>query len=211
MNELVIIGAGSGGRLISEFIKQQENFKILGFLDDNKALQGKKVNGFKVIGTSANLKKFSGSGFVVSVGTKMKARGSLFKKAMAAGLIPVNLIHSSAVVDKTAVIGRGVIILPNCVVGPFSRIGDNSFVFSSCVIEHDCVLSENVYLSPAVSLAGNVRISRNTFLGIDSCVIEGIRIGSRVIVGAGSVVLKNVPDNSVVCGVPARFLRKNNE
>jgi len=211
MNEIVIIGAGSGGRLIAEFIKQQENFKILGFLDDNKALQGRMVSGFKILGTSANLKKFSNSGFVVSVGTNMKARALLFKKALGAKLIPVNLIHSSAVIDKTAMIGSGVIILANCVVGSFSRIGDNSFIFSSCVIEHDCVLSENVYLSPAVSLAGNVRIGTNTFLGINSCVIEGLKIGSNVIVGAGSVVLKNVANNSVVVGVPARFLRKNND
>jgi len=210
MNELLIIGAGSGGRLIAEFIKQQENFKILGFLDDDKALQGRKVNGLKVIGTSLNLKKFSSSSFVVSVGKNMKARESLFKKAVGAGLIPVNLIHSSAVVDKTATIGRGVIILANSVIGPFSRIGDNSFIFSACVIEHDCALSDNVYLSPAVSLAGNVRISKNTFLGINSCVIQGLKIGSNAIVGAGSVVLKNIADNSVVCGVPARFLRKNN-
>lgn len=209
MDELVIIGAGSGGRLIAELVKQQGNFRILGFLDDDKSMRGRKVNGFKVLGTSANLRKFGNAGFVVSVGTQMKARELLFRKAVAAGLTPVNLIHGSAIVDKTAVIGRGVIILANSVVGPFCRIGDNSFIFSGCVVEHDCALSGNVYLSPAVSLAGNVKIEKNAFLGINSCVIEGIKIGRNAIVGAGAVVLKNVANDSVVAGVPAKFLRKN--
>lgn len=209
MKKIIIIGAGDGGRVISELIKQQGGFKLAGFLDDNKELQGRLVNGYKVIGRVAHLNKFRGMQFVVSVGGDLKARSRIFQSAVKAGLEPVSLVHKAAIVDKTANIGKGSIILARCVVGPFAKIGENVFLFSGTIIEHDDFIESNVYASPGVCLAGKVRVGKNTFLGIRSCVVQGVKIGSNVIVGAGSVVLKDVADNTVVAGIPAKVLRKN--
>lgn len=209
MKKIIIIGAGDGGRLVSEFVREQNKFKIIGFIDDNELLQGKVINGYRVIGTSEDLKKFRKYRFVIAVGMNMVARDELFKKAISAMLEPINFIHRTAVIAKSVKIPRGVIILPNCVVNPFVTLGENIFMFTGTVIEHDVHIGNNVYFSPGVSLAGYVKVGDNSFLGINSCVIEGINVGTNVIVGAGSCVLEDVPDNTVVAGVPAKVLRKN--
>ena len=211
MKKIVIIGAGDGGRLVSQIVRDQGEFEAIGFIDDNESVQGKTVNGYKVIGTSADLKRFGKRGFVVAVGVNMKARRMLFEKAVEAGLEPVSLIHRTAVIDRSAEMDKGAIILANCVVNPFARLGKNIFMFTGTIIEHDARVGDNVYFAPGVSLAGQVRIGADTFLGINSCVIEGVSIGSNAVVGAGSVVLEDIPDNRVAAGVPAKVLRKNNE
>jgi len=209
MESIVIIGAGDGGRIVSQLIKGSGKFKVIGFLDDDEKLQGKTINGYQVIGGTADLNKFSGSGFVVAIGKNTQMRSRLFDLAVNAGLSPVSLIDKSVVIDESAEVGDSAIILANTVIGPFSKIGKNVFIFSGTIIEHDSQVGDNVYFSPGVSLAGRVKVGNNTFFGINSCVIEGITIGSKVVVGAGSVVLDDVPDSTVVAGVPAKVLRKN--
>jgi len=205
----VIIGAGGGGRLVSQLVKEQQEFEVIGLIDDNEAVQGNTINGYKIIGTTADLKRLGGIGFVIAVGMNMKARSMLFEKAMDATLEPINVIHRTVIIDKSAQVGKGAIILANCVINPFATVGKNVFIFTGTIIEHDTHIGNNVYFSPGVSIAGGVKVGDNTFFGISSCTVEGITIGSHVIVGAGSVVLKDVPDNTVVAGIPAKILRKN--
>jgi len=209
MRKIVIIGAGDGGRLVSELVKEQQEFEAIGFIDDNEAVQGKTINGYKIIGMSADLKRFGGIGFVIAVGMNMKVRSMLFEKAMDATLEPVNVIHRTAIIEKSARVGKGTIMLANCVINAFATVGKNVFIFTGTIIEHDTNIGNNVYFSPGVSLGGGVKVGDNTFFGINSCTVGGITIGSNVIVGAGSVVLKDVPDNTVVAGIPAKILRKN--
>lgn len=209
MKKIVIIGAGDGGRLVSQIVKEQGDLEILGFIDDNEQLQGKNINRYKVIGRSADLKKFNKSGFLVSLGININARRRLFELAVSAGLEPISVIHKTTVIDASAEIAKGAIILANCVINPFSKVGKNVFIFTGTILEHDDNIGDNVYFSPAVKLAGHVQVGNNTFFGINSCVIEGVKIGSNVIVGAGSVVLEDIPDYAVVAGMPAKVLRRN--
>lgn len=211
MKKIIIIGAGDGGRLVSQLIKEQRDFEIAGFIDDNPKLKGKKINGYSVLSSSSGVKRFSNYGFLVSLGMPMRARSRLFDSAKKAGLLPVNFVHRSAIIGPSVKMGKGVIILPGCVVNPFTILGDNIFIFSATVIEHDCRIADNVYFSPGVKVAGHVKVGRDSFLGINSCVIEGVNIGSHTIVGAGACVLKEISSGLVAAGVPAKILRKNDE
>jgi len=207
MKKIVIIGAGRGGQLIAEMLRQQGQ-DIVGFADDKRIGE---INGIKIIGTTEELEKSGADSFVVGIGMNLSAREKVFEKAVKAGLEPINVIDKTAIIDKSAKIGKGNIIMTGTVIGHFSEIGNNCFIFSNSIVEHNCILKDNVYLSPGVCLAGTVTIEKNTLIGIGAVVKEETRIGMNSIVGAGTVVLENIPNNTVVVGVPAKKLRDNNE
>ncbi len=117
------------------------------------------------------------------------------------------LIDPSVFVSSTAHIGRGCVIYPNCYVGAHTRIGDLSFCLSGVVINHDDDIGDSVTLTSGVVLAGEVHVEAGCYLGQACTVREKVTIGRGSLIGMGSVVLKNVPANTVVVGNPARRLR----
>lgn len=64
----------------------------------------------------------------------------------------------------------------------------------------------NLGWSPNGDKMGTVTVGDNVFIGINATIMPGVTIGSNVIIGTGSIVTKDVPDNSVVAGVPARHI-----
>jgi UDP-perosamine 4-acetyltransferase len=210
MNKIIIIGAGEGGRLLSQLIIEQTDYSIEGFADDNPDLLGKTINGHKVVSDIKGLIKFKDCGFVVSLGMNVARRGQIFKSAQTAGLKAINIIDKSAIVSPTAKLGKGIVILAKVFIGPFVQIDDNGFIFSATVIEHDSKIADSVSFAPRVTLAGGVKVANNVFFGVNSTVIDHISIGSNVVVGAGALVRNDIEDNLVVAGVPAKTI-KNNE
>lgn len=114
---------------------------------------------------------------------------------------------------------------PEIVIGNNVQIGRylTLTAISSIKVGRGCLFSEHVYISdhahdvfgmedtPLVSRGllakGAVAIGDFCFLGFRSMVMPGVTLGNRCIVGAGSIVTKSFPDNSVIAGTPARFIR----
>ncbi len=64
---------------------------------------------------------------------------------------------------------------------------------------------------PDLELAGEIIVGDNVFIGLGAIILSGVKIGSNCIVGAGSVVTKDIPDNSIYAGVPAKFLKSTDD
>jgi len=205
--KIVILGAGEQGKLALNLLKQEKK-KVAGFLDDNKNLAGRSIEGVKVLGGTDNLKAVKADSFVIGIGSSsMGARKKLFETAINAGLKPYSLVHKTAFIDKTVKQGNGLTIFPNVTVNMGAEIGNDVIIYSGSVVEHESIIGDHCYISPGVNLAGNVKVGEGTFIGIGANVIQHINIGRNVIIGAGAVVLEDVPDNAVIAGVPAKILR----
>ena len=83
-------------------------------------------------------------------------------------------------------------------------IGVNCIINTAANVDHDCILADHIHICPGVNLAGGIKIGSNTMVGIGASIIPELQIGCNVVVGAGSTVIADIPDNTVVVGVPAR-------
>lgn len=87
-------------------------------------------------------------------------------------------------------------------------IGDNVHIVSGCnFVNHDGGVLILRHKHPTLELTRPIKIGSNVYIGINCTILPGVTIGDNVIVGAGSVVTKDIPANSVAAGVPARVLK----
>ncbi|OUT12991.1 acetyltransferase [Campylobacter concisus] len=185
--KIYIYGASGHGLVVAD-IARSSGYDEIVFLDD--------ASEFKF---SPELEK---ADIIIAIGQN-KTREMISKRVKAAGFEIVTLIHKSAVVSESAVIEKGVVIMPNAVVNAKACIKEGAIINSGAVIEHECVIGKFAHISPNVALAGNVRVGEFTHVGIGSSVIQGISIGSSCIIGAGSVVVRDIKDGTKAYGVPA--------
>lgn len=87
-------------------------------------------------------------------------------------------------------------------------LGDNVFIsIDASFVCHDGSTLPFRKTIPDLELAGEIVVGNNVFVGTKALILPGITIGNNCIIGANSVVTKDVPDNCVVAGNPARIIK----
>ena len=200
---VVIIGASGHGKVIADIIVNSGD-KVLGFLDDADDVQGKKIIGFPVLGKIADFDNYRDCEFVIAIGNP-------YIRERIANELPVKwytAIHPTAVISSLDVeIGEGTVIMANAVVNPSARIGKHCIINTGAIVEHDNILEDYVHLSPNVTLAGIVKVGKSTHIGAGSCTKQVLNIASDCIIGAGSVIVKDITESGTYVGVPARKIK----
>ncbi len=202
---LLIIGAGGHGRVCAE-AAQAAGWTVAAFFDE--AIKGGlPINNIPV--TTVELKELHtefppGSHAVfIAIGSNNDRRG-LFEYARDLGYeLPV-IIHPSAQISPSAIIGDGSVALANVVVNANSRIGAYCILNTACTVDHDNVLDDGTQICPGAHLAGSVICGRLAFVGTGANVIPGRKIGGGAVIGAGSLVATDIPHGHRVMGNPAK-------
>jgi UDP-perosamine 4-acetyltransferase len=146
----------------------------------------------------------------VAVGDN-RVRRKLGAAVVTAGYRLVNAVSPTAVVSPSARLGVGIAIMGGAVINAESTIGDLVIINTGATVDHDCSIGEAAHIAPQSALAGNVRVGACSFLGIGTTVVPGCDIGEEVVVGAGGVVISDVPDGVTAVGVPVRVLERERE
>jgi sugar O-acyltransferase (sialic acid O-acetyltransferase NeuD family) len=121
----------------------------------------------------------------------------------------INLIHKTAAISTTALIGKGCLINSLVSVAAFGKLGNFVSLNRNCSIGHHSELQDFVTVQPGANVAGFVSVGEKTIIGMGANILDGVSIGKNVVIGAGSLVNKNIPDNVVAYGVPCRLIREN--
>ena len=99
--------------------------------------------------------------------------------------------------------------MPGSIISKFAEIGDQCIFNTNSTVDHDCIIGNGVHIMGGASVAGRVRIGDFSIVGTNATILPDISIGKKSFIGAGAVVTKNVLDNQVVYGVPARHIKEH--
>lgn len=146
-------------------------------------------------------------GFIVCIGGEHGERRAHYsEQLLELGLTPVSAVHPTAFLGETVGVGRGLQAMPHAVVNEFAQIGDWCILNTNCTVDHDCRIGNGVHIMGGASLAGEIVVEDFATIGTNATILPRLTIGRNSYVGAGAVVTKNVPENTVVVGVPARAM-----
>ncbi len=182
------------------------------FVDDDESKVGGTLREREIMTYQQALDKFGKDGieFLISVGEPV-VKDKIFEKLQNDGCAMASIIHEDSIptiwTDKK--IGKGLVMGRFCSFPPGCNFGNNVLIQGKCVMGHDLVLGDNVVISALAFVGGDVTIGKNTYIAPGALIRNGIRIGENAIVGMGAVVTKDVPDNAVVVGNPAKIMRYN--
>ena len=201
--DVIIIGAGGHAKVIADIIyKSGDN--LIGFLDDNLANKGKEIYlGKKVLGTTKDIDKYKEYYFVIGIGNN-----SIRKKINNENNLKLyTAIHPSAIIAQDVKIGTGSVIMAGVVINPGTVIGKNCIINTCSSLDHDNLLEDYVHISPGAHLAGTVSVKEGTWICTGATIINNITIAKNNIIGAGSVVIKDInEENGTYVGVPVKML-----
>lgn len=146
--------------------------------------------------------------FLIAIGgDRGRDRLSLQVALEQAGLVARCAVHGTAYVAHGARLGKGCQVLAHAVVGAGAILGDQTIINTAASVDHECRLGAGVHVAPGATLAGCVTVCDGVLIGAGAILVPRVTIGQDAIVGAGSVVTRDVPDNCVVWGNPARLKR----
>lgn len=201
-SKLLIIGAGGHGRVVADIALKMNKWSSIAFLEDNEEV--KSSMGLRVLGGLNEVSKYIDFyDIFVAIGNN-QIREKIQKDLELMGASLPILVHPQATIGEHVQLGKGVAVMAGAIINCCSVIGNGSIINTGSTIDHDNVIKEYAHISPGVHIAGSVEIERRTWLGVGTIVSNNVKIANDCIIGAGSVVIKDIIEPGTYVGIPAR-------
>ena len=202
---LTILGAGLFAEEIASNATDTDLYEVYRFVEGIRQDQcGRDLLGHPVIWIE-DLKQCPPGAAVCAVGSPK--RKALIEQAVAFGTTFISLIHPSVQQSAGCTIGAGSIVCPGTLIATGTTVQEHVIINRGCLIGHHATIESYATLGPGVNIAGRTRIGNGSTLGMGAIILDGITIGKNSIVGSGALVTRDVPDNVVVMGIPAKVTK----
>ena len=209
MRKLVIVGVGGFGREIAWLVERinamEPTWELLGFIDDNSEKHGTIVNGYPVLGGCDWVLEHKDEVFAVCAVGTAKTRRRIVERLH--GVRFATLVDPKVQMSQRVEMGAGCIICAGSILTVNIKLGSHVIINLDCTIGHDAVLSDYVTLYPSVNVSGNTFLEESVEMGTGSQIIQGLRIGEGTIIGAGAVVVRDLPGRCTAVGIPAKPIK----
>jgi sugar O-acyltransferase (sialic acid O-acetyltransferase NeuD family) len=208
--KVVIWGASGQAMVVADIVRLRGELELVGFLDDvSPERAGTTFCQARILGGREQLDRLLEDGvrFLILGFGKSAARLALAELVRSRGYLLATAIHPKAIVAAGVPIGAGTVIKPGAVVDPGVTIGEQVILGSCTSIGHESVIEDGVRINAGARVSGNVTVGQATMIGAGVTIREGVRVGRYSLIGAGAVVVRDIPDRVVAYGVPARVIR----
>lgn len=207
MKDLYIIGSGGFGREVAWCVERINDvtptWNLKGFIDDNETKWGAKEDEYLVLGDCEYLKQQENAYAVCAVGNA-KVRRQIIEKLSSSGVQFATIVDPSVILSKSVSIGEGTIICAGTIATVDISIGKHVIINLDCTLGHDDLIGDFVTIYPSVNISGNVVVGECCELGTGAQIIQGKKIVKNTIVGAGTVVIRDINESGTYVGSPAK-------
>jgi len=201
----LITGSKGFAKQLLDVFFQLNNQEGLVFYDDYdpsiKSLYEFTV--LKSIESAESHFKQNGPNFVLGTGNP-RIREMMKNRFEGIGGKCISIISPLSRIARNATIGSGSCVMTGAIVENDVNIGQGSLLNLNALICHDCQVGDFVEICPGAILTGSCSVGDFSFIGSGAVLKPGVKVGHHSIVAAGSVVIEDVPDYTMVAGVPAK-------
>lgn len=202
-DSLIIVG--SGGYSIELIgLLEGSNINVLGYLGPHR---NSKLLSYEYLGAEDNCIKYRNQPMIVAIGNP-NIRAKVTEMIQREGCMVKTYIHPLAYVSSKAEVGSGCVIYPNSTIHSHVSIGNGVLVNSNVSIGHETVIGDFSTICPGVSLGGKIQVGERVYFGIGSICKEGLNITDDVLIGANSLVLKNLETTGTYIGSPSFIINE---
>ncbi len=203
MNDLLIVGAGGHGKVVADAALCSQLWRWVLATDCNvERCTGELLAGVPLC--TADDAQLAHAKVHVAIGNNTARQRELLRFGLVRA---VSVVHPKASVSAYAVVGVGCFIASHSVLSASSQLGLGVIVNHGAIVDHDVQIDDFSHIAPNVSLGGAVRIGKRVLLGSGSVVLPGLSVADDVVVGAGAVVQRSILEPGIYVGVPARKIQ----
>jgi len=184
---ILMIGSTAHANTLMDILERENNLHIVGVITHDISKIGNFFRGYKIISseqqmTPSDLENLQKVGVSLVFGYSFKdkrlcsKRASLLRLLLESGIDLYNVIHKSAVIEPSAIIGKGNQMAANAVIGSSVQLGHGNIINTSAVVSHNCVIKNNVHIAPGAILGGGVTVGNNVLVGMNATIYADVTI-----------------------------------
>jgi len=201
LKKIIIFGNEEFAEVAHFYFTKDSPYDVVAFTTHERFIKKKELFGLPVIPFEKIEEKYPPSEFsmFVAIGYSKvnKVRARVFDEAKSKGFNLVSYVNSKATKWEEVKMGENCFILEDVTIQPFVSFGDDVIVWSGNHIGHHTKIGNHCFITSHVVISGNVKIEDFCFLGVNSTIRDGIKIGKENVIGAGSVILHDTNDQEV--------------
>lgn len=213
--DIVLFGNGQWAEYLFEALTASGLVRVLAFTVDGSYIDANSLFGLPVIPFEQIENKFPPHSAKMLVGAGFQQQNRLrsrkYEEAKAKGYDLIQFVSPSAHVAASVEMGSNCVVHEGAILQSFCRIGEDTQILSGANVSHHCEIGDHCFLAGSVALGGGCTIGDHCFVGINATIGHGVNIVSDVIIGAGSVVLKDILEPGTYVGSPARRIVRQKE
>jgi sugar O-acyltransferase (sialic acid O-acetyltransferase NeuD family) len=210
VQKLYIFGAGEFAQIACEYFLETEAYDFKGFIIDAdfKNIELESISGFPVFSFSEVEKLIVRSEvriFVAISASQMNtSRTRVYNRLKLLGCNFATYISPKSFVSSKSTIGENVFIFEENVIQSGVSIGNNTVLWSGNHIGHQSTIGSNVFFASHVVLSGYCSVGEYCYFGVNSTIVDHLKIAPGTLIGAGSLILRDTEPNSVYVGSPGK-------
>ena len=200
MKKVVIFGTGELAQRIFFYLKNSED-EVVAFSANKSNIDSNELLGLPVVEFENIEQKYPPEKFSMFIALAYsdmnKKRAKFFDEAKSKGYELYSYVHPSTKIWDEFEMGENCFILAENIIQPFVKIGDNVLIGSNNLISHNTVIENNCFLTSNITLGGHITVGANSFIGLSATINQRVKIGKECIIGAGTLITKDVNDKEV--------------